>query len=540
MIRLLKFNWFSKKIVWRKRMNNDIKQILLRYFVSMALFVIFIIILFSFFFLNVKQLETEESRTENLEQIMNFLETTQQQTKVEVDELYRNPIFRNNFSDYLMLPTNQYVEQNLSQGLGSKYIEKSFQNILANSNTLIGITAYVNSERLFQLQKKPKIHTWLTTKNITYLINQTEDYKNVLLYFYYDLNNLSLKVSNDSFHYVIRNMDNDVSLGVVNKEEYQYENTIEYQNVRILVYRNKAGSLFIAAKIFGTAIIIIILFLITIWFSLQFSFRSYLQQYNSIMNRLKNNSSRTTDFETIEISGKEGDLQRIAHEINESIIKREELIKSEYQNILLQERVELSNLQHQIDPHFLFNNLEFIRMKAFLKNDYEISQFIFEVSQLYRYSLSKAAVISLDEEISMMRTYLNIYKTRDDGNIHFKIDNQISELNVPKFSLQPFVENYIKYGVQKNSKNYLLIKCLELDNRYIFSFLDNGKGTTIETLQEIYRKIEEKSHLEKSIGIANSIKRLKLFYKTQVDYEIKNIPNHGFFVKITIFKMKNV
>lgn len=502
----------------------------------MALFIIVIMLLFSLFFLNIKQTEVTRNHEENLDKIMSFLDTTQEQTKMEVDKLYKDTIFRDNFSDYLTLPTSEYVEKNISLGLGTKYIEESFQNIISNSNTLIGVTAYVNSERFFQLQKMPKVHAWLTTKNITYLVKQTEDYKNVSLYFYYDLNSLSLKMKDETFHYVIRNMDNDVRLGSVDKEDYQYEETIEYQNARILIYRNKSSNLSNVSKVFGIAIIMIVIFLIAIWLSLQIVFRSYLKQYNSIMDWLKNNSSKTTDFQTIEITGSKGDLQRIAHEINESIIKRDELIKSEYQNILLKERVELSNLQHQIDPHFLFNNLEFIRMKAFLKNENEISQFIFEVSQLYRYSLSKSAVITLEEELAMIQSYLNIYKTRGDGSFKFQIEDGVSELKIPKFALQPFAENYIKYGIRPNKKNYLLIKCVELENAYVFSFIDNGNGTTDETITEIHKKINEENHLAKSIGIANSIKRLKLFYKTAIDYQIKNIPNQGFFVKIIIQK----
>ncbi|MHC5268593.1 sensor histidine kinase [Enterococcus sp. LJL98] len=516
-------------------MGNDIKQILMRYFTLMALFFAVIILLFSFFFYYLNQTNKLSKKTENIENIMNFLDSAEEQAKMQMDYLYDDFFFRENFSAYLTLPPHEYVKQNLNQGVSSSYIEETFQGMLNNSNMLIAVTTYVDSERLFQLQKKPKNRTWLLTKNISFLLKQQED-KNVTAYLYFDLSSLFLKVTNDSYHYVLRNMDNDVSLGFFDKEAYRYVETIEYNNIRIMVYENKANNFTIISKILITALGLIFLFLIAIWVSLQVVFKSYLQQYHAIMEKLRNNSSKTTDFEIIEITGKKGDLQRIAQEINESIIEREELIKSEYQNLLLKERVELSNLQHQIDPHFLFNNLEFVRMKAFLKNEYEISQFIFEVSQLYRSSLSKSGVITLDEEIIMIQSYLNIYKTRGDGNFKFLIKNEIQSLEIPKFALQPFAENYIKYGLQANQKNYLFIRCVETSTSYIFSFIDNGLGTTEKTIMEIYQKIEEKNHLEKSIGIANSIKRLKLFYKTRVDYEVKNIPQRGFLIRIVVYK----
>lgn len=517
-------------------MSNDIKKILTRYFLLMALFFIFIVMLFSLLFFRLKKSEMKVEKEENLSSIVSFLDSAEEQVKMQVDSLYDNTFFRDNFSDYLTLPTNKYVEKNISQGLTSSYIEESFLNILNNSNKLVGVTAYVDQERFFQLQKRPRVNTWLSTKNISYLLNPTQSYQDVVLYFYHDLNNLKLKVSNDSFYYVLRNMDNDLTLGDIIKENYQYEETIDYQNVRIMVYENKFNNFSTIGNIFMVSLSITLFFLIAIWISLQVVFKDYLRQYHAIMQRLKNSSSKTTDFQMIEIMGGKGDLQRIAQEINESIIKREELIKSEYQNILLKERVELSNLQHQIDPHFLFNNLEFVRMKAFLKNEYEISQFIFEVSQLYRSSVSKSGVIALEEELSMINSYLNIYKARGEGSFQFSIKNNVKILDIPKFSLQPFAENYIKYGIRHTGKNYLSIKCIETERAYHFSFADNGNGATEATISEIYQKIAENNHLDKSIGIANAIKRLKLFYKMEVDYQVKNIPNRGFLVKITIHK----
>lgn len=519
-------------------MTNDIKKILSRYFILIALFVAIIITLFSIFFFFSKEEEREKENMENIANIMNFLASTQEKSKKTIDDLYKNSIFRENFSAYLTMPVNEYVENNLIQGLPSQYIEETFQNLMNSSTDLIGVTVYFDNERLFRLQRKPKTHALLISKNASYLVEKQEEYKGLYFYFYYDLSYLSSKM-NEDFFYSIRNMDNDVDLPSKNKQLedqslFKQEDTVNYLNSNILVYKNtNVSNLF---KIIGIAIAVVFIFLIVIWLSLQLSFKKYLEQYNIVVSHLRENASQTTDFKQIEIIDKEGDLQKIADEINKSVKKREDLIKAEYENLLLRERVELSNLQHQIDPHFLFNNLEFIRMKAFLKKDYEVSQFIFEVSRLYRESLSKSGVITLEEELSMIENYLTIYKIRWEDRFKYKMVSNIKTLKIPKFALQPFVENYIKYGMRSDKKNYLVIKCIETTSHFEFSFIDNGEGATSETIEKIHRKIDSSDKSEKNIGIANSIKRLKLFYKTDVQYQIKNIPNQGFFVKIMIEK----
>lgn len=521
-----------------RRMTNDIKKILSRYFLLIALFVIVMITLLSIFFFYSKEEERENKNTENITNIINFLDSTQEKSKKIVDDLYKNSLFRENFSAYLTMPVNEYVENNLIKGLPSQYIEGTFQNLMNSSTDLIGVTVYFDNERLFRLQRKPKTHALLVSKNASYLVEKQEKYKGLYFYFYYDLSYLSSKM-NEDFFYSIRNMDNDVDIlandaQLENLSYFKQEETRNYLNSNILVYKNTSiSNLF---KIIGIAIAVVFIFLIVIWLSLQLSFKKYLEQYHVIVSHLRENASKTTDFKQIEMIDPAGDLQKIADEINKSVKKREDLIKAEYENLLLRERVELSNLQHQIDPHFLFNNLEFIRMKAFLKKDYEVSQFIFEVSRLYRESLSKSSVITLEEELSMIENYLTIYKIRWEDRFQYQVISKIKSLQIPKFALQPFVENYIKYGMRPDKKNYLVVKCIETKNHFVFSFIDNGGGATPEIIEEIHQRIESSDRSGKNIGIANSIKRLKLFYKTDVTYEIKNIPNQGFFVKIMIEK----
>lgn len=519
-------------------MTNDIKKILIRYFISIALFVVIIMTLFSILFYFSKEEAKEKENEENITNIINFLSSTQEKSKQIIDGLYQNNVFRENLSEYLTMAPNEYVANNITKGLSSQYIEESFLNLMNSSTDLIGVTVYFDNERLFKLQRKPREQSLLVRNNVSYFMDKQEEYKGIYFYFYYDLGYISSKMTED-FFYTIRNVDNDLDLPHKNSQLtdtsfFTQEEMVSYLKSHILVYKSTSISGFFT--IVSIAIAIVIIFLIFIWLTLNLSFRNYLEQYNVIINHLRENASKTTGFNKIEIINKTGDLQKIAQEINKSVNKREDLIKSEYENLLLRERVELSNLQHQIDPHFLFNNLEFIRMKAFLKKEYEISQFIFEVSRLYRESIDKPGVITLNEELSMIENYLTIYKMRWEERFRYKIITNITNLTLPKFSLQPFVENYIKYGIDLDKKNYLIVKCIESSTHFVFSFIDNGGGTSTETINKIREQIEDTDYCGQNIGIANSIKRLKLFYKTNVEYEIKNIPRQGFFVKIMIKK----
>lgn len=176
------------------------------------------------------------------------------------------------------------------------------------------------------------------------------------------------------------------------------------------------------------------------------------------------------------------------------------LSNEQLKNENLQAKFEL--LKQQINPHFLFNALNTLRIMI-RENDPHSEEFVLKLAGLYRELMSKkdASCIPLSEEIAFLTNYLFLIKSRFQEMISFEfdIDPQSMHLNIPTFSLQLLLENCIKHNVVSASKP-LLIK---LSQETPFEIM-------IENNLQLKSKAEEKS----GIGIKNLENRYELLHVT--------------------------
>lgn len=192
------------------------------------------------------------------------------------------------------------------------------------------------------------------------------------------------------------------------------------------------------------------LFILAIHQLLNRSFRNYIQQYQEIITSL--NHSSTGDYKSINIENKVGDLKEIAMHINQFYLDNATYQKTLYENNWLKQEAKYAALQYQIEPHFLFNNLEFIRMTAILNDDEEISDSIYLLSKLYRNNTYQPDIIDLKEELINIDLSLQLHQRRYRHNFDYQLIDHIDQLMLPKLSLQPFVENYIKHGFDSSKR----------------------------------------------------------------------------------------
>ena len=119
-------------------------------------------------------------------------------------------------------------------------------------------------------------------------------------------------------------------------------------------------------------------------------------------------------------------------------------VKEEEQNA---RRYELRALSAQINPHFMYNTLEFLRMYAVMENQNELADIIYEFSSLLRNNISDERETTLKQEVEFCRKYSYLCMVRYPKSIAygFKIDPELEEMRIPKFTLQPLVENYFAH-----------------------------------------------------------------------------------------------
>ncbi|MDA3955915.1 sensor histidine kinase [Oceanispirochaeta sp.] len=173
---------------------------------------------------------------------------------------------------------------------------------------------------------------------------------------------------------------------------------------------------------------------------------------------------------------------------------------------------ELSLLQSQMNPHFLFNTLNVIDSLSTLEEAPRTGDMIRSLSELLRYNLlNQKSMVSLEEEVDLIGSYIHIQKTRFGEKLSFdkEIDPEILSVQVPAIILQPLVENAIKHGVEPISRpGKVQLSIKTKDDHIVIEIRDNGVGISRHRIDEIM----DTAFQMDSMGIRNVMRRLALKY----------------------------
>ncbi|WP_127582816.1 cache domain-containing sensor histidine kinase [Paenibacillus koleovorans] len=243
-------------------------------------------------------------------------------------------------------------------------------------------------------------------------------------------------------------------------------------------------------------------------------------------------------------TGVSDEIGALARSFNDMI---EHLQRSIYENYevnlqlkditIRKQEAELYALQNQINPHFLFNTLESIRMGLHNKGDAEMSGLVLKLSKLFRNTLYwQGELIRLHEELEMIESYLTIQKYRFEDRIQYSLDlpELLRDAYVPKLTIQPIVENAVKHGLEGISGKGLITIAVREERPGVMEIAiqDNGSGIAPERLALLTEELA--SHdlkKSKSIGMKNVQDRLQLHYGPE--YGI-TVSSEGEGVRVTV------
>ena len=192
--------------------------------------------------------------------------------------------------------------------------------------------------------------------------------------------------------------------------------------------------------------------------------------------------------------------------------------------------LKMQALQHQINPHFLHNTLNIIYWEAvrLTSSENSCSFMVSNLSSVMRYSLSDPQeTVTIKEEISYLKTYLDIMKSRytDRFNIHYRIDESCTIYSIKKMILQPLVENSIYHGIKaKEGKGTIWTGIRKLKNSILIYILDDGVGIPPEKLHDIRNRLGKTSgDCADHIGLTNTNLRLTLAYGDKAGLHLKSV-----------------
>lgn len=228
------------------------------------------------------------------------------------------------------------------------------------------------------------------------------------------------------------------------------------------------------------------------------------------------NQVTTGDFKVrLNIWKKEDELDMIADNFNVMCEKLELYIEKSYLEEIERKNAQMQALQSQINPHFLYNTLEAIRMKAIVNGDKEVGKMLYSMVVLFRSQLKEADVITLGQELDYCKQYLELFEYRYQGSFRSQVECPVELLPLPviKFVLQPIIENYFVHGIERDRQDNLIRIRAEREADTLYLYVeDNGRGMQEEELdkknQELRINAKSKNYNE-SIGIHNVNRRIK-------------------------------
>ena len=271
--------------------------------------------------------------------------------------------------------------------------------------------------------------------------------------------------------------------------------------------------------------LVIILFIVLLLFYVA---NPIMQQINELAEGM--NKVEEGDFSV--------QVQRIAHlpregiqivdGFNGMVQKLGALVEQVKQSTVEQKNAELSAMEAQIDPHFLYNTLDTINWKAIERDEYEISGMVGALADILRYSIRNPGdTVSIGQELYWLSQYVMLQKEKLDQPFEMVtvVPEELKHYRIHKLLLQPFVENAIKHAFYKKKEPCrLTIRIRLTDDQIYIAIKDNGKAISADVLKELNSgNFDVKNH----VGIANVKKRMELYYGQQASVYFESRAGEG-------------
>jgi two-component system sensor histidine kinase YesM len=243
---------------------------------------------------------------------------------------------------------------------------------------------------------------------------------------------------------------------------------------------------------------------------------------------------------SIPISSRD-EIGQLSQSFNIMVSKLSDLGYRLYESEIREKNAQISALQSQINPHFLYNTLGSISMYAEIQGNREVVKMTNNLSKLLRYSInSHQSQVPLEMELEHVKGYMAIQQIRFEDKIQFHIDiePELLDYSVIRFILQPIVENSIVHGIDKgNGYGTIVLKGKKQDDHMLITIQDDGAGMTAVQLQSLLDKKFTFTDSEEGAGghgLMNVHRRIILRYGNQYGIKIESNLHQGTNISLTL------
>jgi two-component system, sensor histidine kinase YesM len=241
------------------------------------------------------------------------------------------------------------------------------------------------------------------------------------------------------------------------------------------------------------------------------------------------------------------EIGRLSDTFNQMTERIQNLLKQIIESGNAEKEAVYKALSNQIQPHFLNNALDIVRMRALSQGRNDISQPLELIMRYFIFNLGKKGkVVTIEDELKNVEDYINIYKLSRDTELilEIRIDEEIrgnlAKWYILKFSLQPIVENCIRHGFKnKDVKCRIFIFVKKIEDKMHISIEDNGIGMSTERLTQLKEHIHREDGIlignsSSNIGLRNIKQRIELYYGADAYLMIDSYEGIGTCVELNI------
>ena len=233
------------------------------------------------------------------------------------------------------------------------------------------------------------------------------------------------------------------------------------------------------------------------------------------------------------------DVMLLSESLNTMIDKINQLLEQVKQEQIHLRDAELELLQAQINPHFLYNTLDTIVWLAEAGDQKKVVSMVGSLSKFFRTSLNQGKdIISIEEELQHVRSYLEIQQIRYQDILEYEIDvpQELGMYRIPKITIQPLVENALYHGIKnKRGLGTISITGEKAEDCFYLYVTDNGIGMGEKRLQQIKDRIGQNAPDENEIyGLYNVNERIRLKFGQEYGISIKSVHMEGTQVSIRL------
>lgn len=341
------------------------------------------------------------------------------------------------------------------------------------------------------------------------------------------------------------------SINDADRRKAGYTTTFEYmgKNYTILVFPDNSNV--VAGALKNHLVLVILLLTLNILIPLLLvrlinqSFTSRIWEFDKVFEKGNENVG------LVPVSHIEG-TDEIAHLMqgyNDLVMRNRKLIKTIYEDKLVyqeteieKQQAELLAMRMQINPHFMFNCLENVRMHSVIKGETETAAMIERLAALERDVVEwNQDVIPLYKEMGFIKNYLKLqqYRYGDRFSFSIHVSDDVSDASIPKLTLATFVENACVHGAEKKTRDVvIMITAHSAGDRLILEVEDTGAGMDTASAERLQKRMNECTFADlkknKHIGILNACLRTKLIAGDDVDFIFESEEKIGTYIKITM------